>query len=96
MLFARLQRHAVSLVSVAVDGDADDAAGHLPDVGLFGGEVPCVRTAEAHRDAEALRVPDDDIRVEFTRGGELGERHDVGGENDLHLDCMRGRHERVV
>ena len=67
VLFARLQRHAIRLVAARVDGEPDDAARRLPDVGLARGEECRVRTAAAEGHAEALGVADDRIGAELAR-----------------------------
>src|SRR6476660_928869 len=54
VLFARLNRHAVSRIATGVHRDASDSSRLLPDVPLQRGEKRCVRTAVAKRDTEAL------------------------------------------
>ena len=80
VLFARLQRHAVSGLAARILGDADDAARHGADVGFAGGEEGGVRAAEAHRDAEALAGAEGDVGAHGARRLEEHQRHQVGGD----------------
>ncbi|GAA3074181.1 hypothetical protein GCM10020000_68970 [Streptomyces olivoverticillatus] len=82
MLLAGLQGEPVGLVAVGVDGDADQAAGEAAGELLVHGHVSGVRTTEAHRDAEALAGADGDVRPELARGGQQGQRQEVGGDGD--------------
>ena len=54
VLLAGLEGQTVGGIAEGVDADADDTAGHLTLVGLGGGEVTGMRTAESHRQAETL------------------------------------------
>jgi hypothetical protein len=68
VLLARLHREAVGRLAVAVDRDADHAAGHVALEGVLGSEVGRVRAAEAERHAEALRAADRQVGAEFAGG----------------------------
>jgi hypothetical protein len=67
VLLAGLQREAVRGCAVGVDGDADQAAGHLPLEPVAHRHVAGVRAAEAHRHAEALGRADDDVGAQLAR-----------------------------
>ena len=45
------------------------------------GEKGRVRSAEAERNAKALRVADGDVRAEFARRSQQSERENVGGDD---------------
>ena len=66
MLLAGLQRHAVSGFALGVDRHADDAAREDALERVFRGEEGGVGTAEAHRNAEALRGAHHDIGAHLT------------------------------
>ncbi len=89
VLLTGLQREAVRLVAVRVHGDADEAAGQGAGVLVLDGHVTGVRSAEAHRDAEALGGADGDVRAERTRGGEQGQREQVRGDGDDGAELVR-------
>ena len=72
-----------------IDGAPCDAARHLPDVGLAGGEERGVRTAVAHRDAEALRGTDRDVRTPLPRRCEKRQCEKVGGGDDGQIRVGR-------
>ncbi len=61
MLFARLQRQAIGLISGGIDGHAHDAAGHGALELVAAGHECRMRSAIAHRHPEALRRADADI-----------------------------------
>ena len=61
------RREPVGGVAGGVLRDADEAAGQLALETRAHGHVAGVRTAEAHRNAEALRGADRDIRAELAR-----------------------------
>ena len=94
VLLARLQGQAVGLVALGVDGDADEAAGDLALEAAVDGHVAGVRTAEAHRDAEALRAADGDVGAPLSRGAGQGEREQVGAGRDEALGLVDGRRQR--
>ena len=50
-----LQGHAVGGFAACITRDTDDASGHGAHMGQAGGEEGGMRTAEAQRNAEALR-----------------------------------------
>src|SRR5256885_6400555 len=54
-------------VSIGVSGQADDASGHLADVLLSAREDSEEGTAEIHRRAKGLALPDHDVRSEIGR-----------------------------
>eukprot|EP00967_Tisochrysis_lutea_P102406 scaffold154110_cov28-Tisochrysis_lutea.AAC.2 len=55
VLLACLHGHAVGGLALSIDGEANDAAGHLARERLRGGKEAGVRPAEAKRHAKALR-----------------------------------------
>ena len=67
VLLAGLERHAQGGLALAVDGNADDAAGHDALELVAGGEEGGMRSAEAHGHAEALRGADGDVGAELAR-----------------------------
>ena len=87
MLFAGLEGHAERPVSIEVSGQADDASRHLADVLLSAREDPEEWTAEIHRRAKGLALPDHDVRSEIA-----GRSHDCLGDR-IHAhdeDALRG------
>ena len=66
VLLTCLQRQAVCLVSVGVDGDADQAAGQLTRMLGVHGQVTGVRSAVPHGDTETLGGSEARIRAELT------------------------------
>ncbi len=93
VLLARLQGQAVGLVPLGVDRDADEAAGDLALEAAVHGHVAGVRTAEAHRDAEALGAADGDVGAPLTRGAGQGEREQVGAGGHEALGLVDGRRQ---
>ena len=81
MLFPGLQRHPVGRASVAVHADPDQPSRHRAPVGIVGGEIGGMGSAEAHRNAEALGVSNGDVRAEFSRWLELGQCEQVRGHD---------------
>jgi hypothetical protein len=77
VLLARLQGHAERRVAVAVHGQADDAAGHLPLEAVARGEEGGVRAAVAERHAEALTVAHGHVGAPRARGLDQAEREQV-------------------
>ena len=67
MLLAGLHGHAQGRAAVAVDGHADDAAGHGALEAVAGREKCGVRSAEAHGYAEALAAADHHVGTELAR-----------------------------
>src|SRR6218665_55380 len=59
VLFARLQSHAKSGLALRIDGESDNAAGHISFKFFAGGKKSRVRAAVSYRHSEALRIPDD-------------------------------------
>lgn len=82
VLLTGLQRQAVRLVAVGVDGDAHEAAGQAARELLADGHVVGVGTAEAHGDTEALRRTDGDVGAELTGRGQQREGEQIGGDRD--------------
>jgi hypothetical protein len=96
VLLAGLQRHAVGGLAARILRDADDAARHRAHVRLARGEEGRVRTAEAHRHAEALRRAERDVGPHLAGRLEQHQRHQVGGDGDhaalvLHLGDRGGQ-----
>ncbi|MNS52116.1 hypothetical protein D3C72_848200 [compost metagenome] len=82
VLFARLQRQAHRRVALRVFRHADQTAGHVALEGILAGHEAGVRAAKAERHAEALRRTDGDVRAPLARGGQQGQRQQVGGASD--------------
>ena len=95
VLFARLQRHAVRLLAAGVDGEPDDAAGRLADIGLARGKECRVRTAAAEGHTEALRVPDDGIGAELARRRDQREGEKIRGHGDKRTVFVRALDRRA-
>ena len=81
VLLARLQGEAVGGVAVGILRDADEAAGQLALEAGAHGHVAGVRSAEAHRNAEALGGADGDVGTELAGRGQQGEGEQVGGDD---------------
>nr|GEU28245.1 hypothetical protein [Tanacetum cinerariifolium] len=96
VLFARLQRQAICLVALRVDGHAHQAARHAALEFIAGGQVAGVRAAESQRHAEALAVADDDVRAPFARWREHGQRQQVGGDDHHRAGGFDCRHAVLV
>ena len=89
MLFACLQRHAQRALAAGIDGDANDAAGDRALVLVSRSEEGGVRSAESHRDAEALGRAECDVGAHLARRLKQHQRHQVcgdGGDAALGLD----------
>src|SRR5439155_2149730 len=87
VLLSGLEGHAECPVSIDVSGQAYDAAGHPADVLLSAREDPEEGTAEIHRRAKGLALPDHDVRSEIA-----GRSHDRLGDR-IHAhdeDALRG------
>ncbi len=89
VLLAGLQGEAVGLVAVGVDGDADQAARQAAGELLVHRHVAGVRSAEAHRHAEALGGAHRDVRAQLAGRGEQGEGEQVGGDGDERAELVR-------
>jgi hypothetical protein len=74
VLFARGQRHPVSLMSVGVHRHADEAAGQLPDKRLTRREERRVRSAVSERYAKTLRVSEHDVGAHLAWGRDQRQR----------------------
>ena len=92
MLFAGLQRHAQRLVAEPVDRYADDAARHIPFIGVLRSQESGVRASESHRKAEPLGRSHGDVRAPFAGGFQQGQGQDVrhGGDQDAPAVCCCG------
>ena len=88
VLLARLDRHPVGGLAVPIDGHADQAAGHLADVGVARGEERRVRTAVAERDAEALGAADDDVGAHLARRRDERARQQIGRDDGERLGVV--------
>jgi len=96
VLLARLQRHAERGAAGGVPGHPDDAAGHVASVRLARREERRVRAAVPHGHAEALRVPDGDVRAPLPRGRQQGEGEQVGRDRHERPRGMRLVAERAI
>ena len=81
MLFTSLQGETVSGLAFGIDGDADEATGEGPFIGVLHCKIRRVGPAVAHGDAEALGGAEGDIGTEFVRRREEGEGEGVAGED---------------
>ncbi len=72
-----MRRAGLPLLSI---GDADDAARHRALEFIAGGEKSGMRSAIAHRHAEALGGADRDVGAEFARRREKRQRQKIGGQ----------------
>ena len=66
---------------ISVGGDADETPREGACVLLLTSHEGGVRTAESHRDAEALRRADNDVRPQFTRRRDEHAREQVRGDD---------------
>ncbi|MCY1291050.1 hypothetical protein D9M70_402210 [compost metagenome] len=96
VLLAGLHGQAQGRLAVAVDGDADQAAGHVALEGVAGGEVGRVRATEAQRHAEALGAAEGDVGTELAGRGQQGQGQQVGGHRHQGADGMETLHQFAV
>ena len=90
VLLARLQREAVRMAAVGIDRRADEPARHRP-LELVAGRKECrVRSAVAHRHAEALRVADDDVGTPFAGRRQQRQCEQVGRHAEKGVFCVNG------
>ena len=95
VLLARLQREAVRMAAVGIDRRADEPARHRP-LELVPGREECrVRSAVAHRHAEALRVADDDIGAPFARRRQQRQCEEIGRHAEKCVFCVNGIGDRA-
>jgi hypothetical protein len=94
VLFAGLQAEAAGGLAVAVDADADEAAGHAAFEFVADRHEAGVRAAEAERHAEALGAADADVGAEFAGWHEQGEGEQVGGDDHLGAGGVGRRDDR--
>ena len=81
VLLAGLQREAIGRRAARIDRQADETAGHGALERILHRHVGGVRSAIAHRHAEALRRADRDVGAEFTGRGQQRQRQQVGGDD---------------
>ena len=86
VLLAHTQSHTQCGVALHVDTPADDAAGEAALESLGDGEETCVRTAEAHRQTEALVAAKGAVGTHLAGSLEQGQGHQVGGHT--HEDAQ--------
>ena len=67
MLLAGLQRQHPAAAAAAVDGLADEPAGHAAEELLAAGQDAQVRPAEGHGDAQRLAFGHDDVGAVVAR-----------------------------
>ncbi|MCY1355197.1 hypothetical protein D9M69_416080 [compost metagenome] len=96
VLLAGLHGQAQGRLAVAVDGDADQAAGHVALEGIAGGEVGRMRAAEAQRHAEALGAAEYQVGAEFAGRGQQGQGQQVGGDRHQGAGRMGALHQGAV
>ena len=86
VLLAGLHRENEAGPAVHVHGASGDATGHAAQVLLPRREESEARPAEAHRVAERLPLPDDDVGTRLRRWSEHPSKRQVGGD---HEQCTR-------
>ena len=91
MLLARLQGKAVCGLALGIDGNPDQAAGHLAFQRVLAGHETRMRPAESERHAEALRGADADVRAELARRLEQGQRQQIRCADRHRPGCCRFR-----
>ena len=96
VLLARLQREAICGHALRVDRDADEAPRQRALVLVARREVAGVRTAVAHRHAEALRRADDGVGAPLAGRLQQRQREEIGGDHDVAARSVDGRHHRRV
>jgi hypothetical protein len=89
VLFARGQRHSVRGVAVGIDRHTDEPAGHVSDVRLARGKERRVRPAIPQRDAEALRVAEDDVGPHVSWRRDQRQCQQVGSDGHQRTGRMR-------
>ena len=82
MLLASRERQHPAAAAVAVDGLADQPAGHLADVFLAGREQPDIGAAEGQRIADRLALGGDDVGAHLAGRLHRAERHRLGDGDD--------------
>ena len=90
VLLARLQRQAERRPASGVHTHAHQPPRHLPLVLVQGGEEPGMRTAEAHRHAEALGRAHDHIRAHLAGWREQHEAQQVRTDDHQRPRLVRG------
>ena len=68
VLFARLESQDVSASTLAVDGGADQPAGHAPQQRLLAGDKSEVRAAKGQRQSQRLSIADRQVGAIVPRG----------------------------
>jgi len=96
VLLAGLQRQAVGLVALRIDGHAHQAARHAAFEFVAGGQVAGVRAAESQRYAEALTVTDHHVRAPFARWGQEGQCQQVGSDHHHRAGGFHCFHASLV
>ena len=90
VLLTGLEAETHGGVAVAVDTDADEAAGELAFEFVFHRHVGGVGTAAAHGDPEALGAADGDIRAPFAGRLQKGQGEEVGGGDNSSAGGVGG------
>ena len=89
MLFPGLQGHAQGLFFIYVDGDADDAAGHVSLVAFPGGKVGRMGPSVENRNTKTLAGSNHHIGSPFTGGGEQHQAHEIRSNGHGHFTGVR-------
>ena len=69
--------------------NADQTSGHVPLVLIARRKIGSVWSAEAERNAETLRVSDDNIGAKFSRRLQQRERQNIRGDDDESAGVVR-------
>ncbi|MNM52926.1 hypothetical protein D3C81_640160 [compost metagenome] len=96
VLLAGLHGQAQGRLAEAVDGHADQAAGHVALERIAGGEVRRMRASKAQRHAEALGAAQHHVGIELTRRGQQGQCQQVGGHGHQRTRRMGALHQGAV
>ena len=89
VLLARLEREAQTGTALRIFAHADEPARHRALEAVARGEERRVRSAITQRHAEALRVPDHDVRAEFAGRRQQCEREQIRRDNRHRIRRVR-------
>ena len=89
VLLARLQREPHRRLAGGIQRHADQPARHVALVGIARRQIAGVRTAEAHRHAEALRRTHHHIGAHLARRRQQRQRQRIGADDDQRVRLVR-------
>ena len=89
VLLARLQREPHRRLARRILRNADQSSRHVALVGIARGHIAGMRTAEAHRHAEALRRTHHHIGAHLARRRQQRERQRIGADDDQRVRFVR-------